>query len=323
MTGQGGWPMTCRARPRRRPFFAGTYFPRAHSDSCSQPPSEAWREHAGRCATGRRAGQWRRCHRRRARRATGRPDGGTTSTAPPPFWRPEFDAAHGGFGGAPKFPPSMVLEFLLRHHERTGDPMSLAMVGTTCEAMARGGIYDQLGGGFARYSVDAGWVVPHFEKMLYDNAQLLGVYAWWRRTGSPLASASPERPPTSCCGSCARPRVGSPRRWTPTRGRGGLDSTSGHRHQLSRRARRDDGAWAAEAVRRTTEGTFEHGASTLQLPADPNDPARWTAYAASAARGARGPGPRRPGTTRWSRPGTDSRSPVWPRLGCCSTDRST
>src|SRR4029079_9851962 len=100
----------------------------------------------------------------------------------------EFDGSRGGFGGAPKFPPSMVLEFLLRHHERTGEPISLSMIGTTCEAMARGGIYDQLAGGFARYSVDAGWVVPHFEKMLYDNAQLLRVYLHlWRATSPPLA----------------------------------------------------------------------------------------------------------------------------------------
>ena len=78
-----------------------------------------------------------------------------------------FDAARGGFGGAPKFPPSMVLEWLLRHHARTGDADALAMAEATLEAMARGGIYDQLAGGFSRYSVDAAWTVPHFEKMLY------------------------------------------------------------------------------------------------------------------------------------------------------------
>ncbi len=104
-----------------------------------------------------------------------------------------------GIGGAPKFPPSTVLEFLLRRSERaeperrsrSAEPepgpageRALAMVAGTAEAMARGGIYDQLGGGFARYSVDADWVVPHFEKMLYDNAQLARVYAhWWRRLG--------------------------------------------------------------------------------------------------------------------------------------------
>ena len=89
----------------------------------------------------------------------------------------DADPVNGGFGRAPKFPPSMVLEFLLRHHERTGSEVALALVDKTAEAMARGGLYDQLAGGFARYSVDAEWIVPHFEKMLYDNALLLRFYA--------------------------------------------------------------------------------------------------------------------------------------------------
>lgn len=100
----------------------------------------------------------------------------------------EYDPQRGGFGGAPKFPPSMVIEFLLRHHARTGAEGALQMAADTCERMARGGIYDQLGGGFARYSVDRDWVVPHFEKMLYDNALLCRVYAHlWRTTGSSRA----------------------------------------------------------------------------------------------------------------------------------------
>src|ERR1700744_750764 len=98
------------------------------------------------------------------------------------------DIASGGFGGAPKFPPSALLEALLRHWERTGSPPALAAVRRTGTAMARGGMYDQLAGGFARYSVDNAWVVPHFEKMLYDNALLLRAYAHWaRRTADPLA----------------------------------------------------------------------------------------------------------------------------------------
>src|SRR5207247_177668 len=98
-----------------------------------------------------------------------------------------FDERHGGFGGAPKVPPSMMLEFLLRHHERTGSRDALRLAAVTAERMARGGIYDQLAGGFARYSVDAQWVVPHFEKMLYDNALLLRVYAHLARiTGAEL-----------------------------------------------------------------------------------------------------------------------------------------
>src|SRR6202034_3714181 len=98
------------------------------------------------------------------------------------------DTAHGGFGKAPKFPPSALLEALLRHWERTGAPQALAVVRRAGTAMARGGMYDQLAGGFARYSVDNAWVVPHFEKMLYDNALLLRAYAHWaRRAGDPLA----------------------------------------------------------------------------------------------------------------------------------------
>ena len=104
---------------------------------------------------------------------------GARRPSPPPSTclAREYDAERGGFGGAPKFPPSMVLEFLLRRAARR--PARCAMAGATLEAMARGGIHDQLGGGFARYSVDADWVVPHFEKMLYDNALLLRVYAEW------------------------------------------------------------------------------------------------------------------------------------------------
>src|SRR5258705_135720 len=88
----------------------------------------------------------------------------------------DHDTTYGGFGGAPKFPPHLAMLFLLRHYQRTGDRAALEVVRHTAEAMARGGIYDQLAGGFARYSVDNRWLVPHFEKMLYDNALLLRVY---------------------------------------------------------------------------------------------------------------------------------------------------
>ncbi len=105
----------------------------------------------------------------------------------PHAWPVTSTRTNGGFGTAPKFPPSMVLELLLRHAARTGSPNASGMADQTLRAMARGGIYDQLAGGFARYSVDRGWVVPHFEKMLYDNALLLGVYVrWWRQSGDPL-----------------------------------------------------------------------------------------------------------------------------------------
>ena len=132
----------------------------------------------------------RRCAARAAGRAPGQAALAEAADQAVRALAGDYDAAQGGFGGAPKFPPSMVLEFLLRHTERGGPgaAQALAMTEGTAEAMARGGMYDQLAGGFARYSTDAGWVVPHFEKMLYDNALLARVYAHlWRRTGSALA----------------------------------------------------------------------------------------------------------------------------------------
>src|SRR5262249_32316203 len=98
-----------------------------------------------------------------------------------------FDHNNGGFGGAPKFPPSMTLMFLLNYYKRTNSALALKMVETTLQKMAAGGMYDHLGGGFARYSVDARWLVPHFEKMLYDNALLTRIYLYaYQETKNPL-----------------------------------------------------------------------------------------------------------------------------------------
>ena len=189
LTGQGGWPMTCVLTPDGSPFYAGTFFPRAQFVQLLEAITEAWRDRrdevlaAGQRIVDALSASGGRERRRAARRPTRR-----SSTRRRARLVPQFDADNGGFGTAPKFPPSMVLEFLLRQHERTGDPTALAMAAQTFEAMARGGMYDQLAGGFARYTVDAHWVVPHFEKMLYDNALLLRGYVhWWRVSGSPLA----------------------------------------------------------------------------------------------------------------------------------------
>jgi uncharacterized protein YyaL (SSP411 family) len=174
--------MTCVLDHDRVPFYAGTYFPdgpRQGSPSFRQvleALSDAWRNR------GDDVGQTAEEIRRHLHASGALPAGAlgrdALARAVGTLAR-EFDPANAGFGGAPKFPPSMALEFLLRNHARTGDPLSKQMLDAACVAMARGGLYDQLGGGFARYSVDAGWVVPHFEKMLYDNAQLLGLYARW------------------------------------------------------------------------------------------------------------------------------------------------
>ena len=188
LTGQGGWPMTCFLTPDGRPFFCGTYYPKPNFLHLLAAVGETWRTRRDEVeqASDRIADELRSM-------ASGFSGGG------PPVQPALCDHAvaavlqdedpeRGGFGGAPKFPPSALLEALLRSHERTGDILPLETVERTCTAMARGGIYDQLAGGFARYSVDASWVVPHFEKMLYDNALLLRVYAHWaRRTSNPLA----------------------------------------------------------------------------------------------------------------------------------------
>src|SRR4051812_20029184 len=192
MTGHGGWPMTCFLTPTGEPFHCGTYFPPAPRHGMPGFPElliavrQAWTSRGDqvREAAKRIAGQL-------AERATplteSAVDEGVLAGAVDKLVE-QFDDRHGGFGAAPKFPPSMLLEFLLRHHERTGSKLALSMAQRTCEAMARGGMYDQLAGGFARYCVDAAWVVPHFEKMLYDNALLLRVYTHLARlTGSSAA----------------------------------------------------------------------------------------------------------------------------------------
>ena len=180
-TGRGGWPMNVFLTPDRLPFFGGTYFPpvsRFNMPGFSQvllSVAEAYRDkrdellHSANDILG---------EMRRVGISEFHPGGLSLEQLDNAFesMSRSFDATNGGFGGAPKFPPSMTLEFLLRYHHRTGKEQALEMAERTCKKMANGGIYDQLGGGFHRYSVDAVWLVPHFEKMLYDNAQLIRVY---------------------------------------------------------------------------------------------------------------------------------------------------
>ena len=271
MTGHGGWPMTCFLTPDGRPFFCGTYFPKPQFLQLLAAVGETW---AARRDEVEQAGDHISGELRRM--TAGLPGGGPEVDAAlcdhavSALLREE-DTVRGGFGGAPKFPPSALLEALLRTHERTASPVPLGTVRRTCTAMARGGLYDQLAGGFARYSVDADWVVPHFEKMLYDNALLLRVYAHWaRRTGDPLARRVAAETAafllddltcadmfTSSLDADAAGVEGSSYVWTP----GQLRDVLGH----------DDGDWAARLFAVTEQGTFEHGASVLQLPVDPED----------------------------------------------------
>jgi uncharacterized protein YyaL (SSP411 family)/aryl-alcohol dehydrogenase-like predicted oxidoreductase len=178
--GQGGWPMTVFLTPDQEPFFAGTYFP--PTDRHGRPGFKTLLEkiaglwEADRAGLRAQAGEVAGYLRESARPAPGGSVGEAELRAAHDQLSGDFDARFGGFGGAPKFPPSGALSLLLRCHRRLGDDRALEMVRKTLDEMARGGMYDQLGGGFHRYSVDERWLVPHFEKMLYDNAQLAKVY---------------------------------------------------------------------------------------------------------------------------------------------------
>jgi uncharacterized protein YyaL (SSP411 family) len=185
MTGHGGWPMTVFLTPAGEPFFAGTYFP--PDDRHGMPSfrrvlsgvADAWKNKQDSVASTAASMRELYAASTERTRATGTLDETLLSRAMSSLVR-RYEPRFGGFDGAPKFPPTMTLDFLLRHWARTGETQALEMVQHTFRRMARGGIYDQVGGGFARYSVDAEWLVPHFEKMLYDNALLvrLGAHLW-------------------------------------------------------------------------------------------------------------------------------------------------
>ncbi|MEU5378129.1 thioredoxin domain-containing protein [Streptomyces sp. NPDC005968] len=276
-TGQGGWPMTVFLTPEAAPFYFGTYFPPSPRHGMPgfrqvlEGVRQAWADRREEVAEV--AGKIVRdlAGRELQYGDTRTPGEDELAQALLGLTR-EYDPQRGGFGGAPKFPPSMVLEFLLRHHARTGSEGALQMAQDTCERMARGGIYDQLGGGFARYSVDRDWVVPHFEKMLYDNALLCRVYAHlWRATGSGLARRvaletadfmvrelrtkeggfASALDADSDDGS-GRHVEGAAYVWTPA--------------QLEEVLGPEDAELAARYFGVTDEGTFEQGSSVLQLP---------------------------------------------------------
>ncbi|HVS68078.1 MAG TPA: thioredoxin domain-containing protein [Mycobacteriales bacterium] len=270
MTGQGGWPMSAFLTPDAEPFYCGTYFPpspRHGMPSFGQLLAsivDTWQARKGEVREAA-AGIVAELNRR----GDATPLRGEAITvealdAAAERLSGEHDDQRGGFGGAPKFPPSMALEFLLRHAARTGSARSLEIVATTSEAMARGGMYDQLAGGFARYSVDASWVVPHFEKMLYDNALLARVYLhWWRQTGSPLARRIAEE---TCAWMLAE--LGTPAGGLAA----SLDADSeGEEGKFYVWTPEEVGPRAAELFSVTSAGTFEHGRSVLQLLADPAD----------------------------------------------------
>ncbi len=185
MTGHGGWPMTVFLAPDGTPFYGGTYFPPVDRHNLPGFPrlleslADAWTTRREEVI---KSGQQLASTLGQGGRLKGSAQPLSEEVLFSAFQNAsaQFDEEHGGLGGAPKFPQPMIWEFVLRFWKRSANPYAQRMVHTTLVHMARGGMYDQLGGGFARYSVDAQWLVPHFEKMLYDNAQLASLYlhAW-------------------------------------------------------------------------------------------------------------------------------------------------
>ncbi len=320
-TGQGGWPMTVFLTPDAEPFYFGTYFPPAprHGMPSFRQVLEgvrsAWTDRRDEVAEV--AGKITRdlSQREIDYGSTEAPGEEELSGALLGLTR-EYDPQRGGFGGAPKFPPSMALEFLLRHHARTGAEGALEMARDTCERMARGGIYDQLAGGFARYSVDREWTVPHFEKMLYDNALLCRVYAHlWRSTGSDLA----RRVAVETADFLVRELRTTEGGFASALDADSDDGTGKHVEgayyvwtpaQLTEVLGEEDGGLAAQYFGVTEDGTFEEGQSVLQLPQDEGvfDADR-IASIKSRLLDARSRRPAPVATTRWSPPGTASPSP--------------
>ena len=280
ITGQGGWPMTVFATPDGDPFFCGTYFPKPHFGRLLASVGTAWREQREQvvkqgAAVVQAIG---------GAQLTGGPRAPISAellAAAAAGLAKEHDPTYGGFGGAPKFPPHMNMLFLLRHHQRTGSAEALDIVRYAAERMGRGGIYDQLAGGFARYAVDATWTVPHFEKMLYDNALLLRAYTQlWRLTGDAFVRrvadetaafllrdlGTAEGGLASALDADTADVEGLTYAWTPA--------------ELTDALGAEDGAWAADLLRVTERGTFEHGRSVLVLArdidgADPGLVTRW------------------------------------------------
>lgn len=334
MTGSGGWPMTVVLDHDGNPFFAGTYFPdmprhgQPAFTQVLQALSEAWTQR--RSEIGAVAENVRQ-HLTAISGADGTAgDWQVDVGAAVETLAGQFDPMAGGFGGAPKFPPSMVLEFLRRTALSASETDSSApdsdvsgrashMLARTVAAMAGGGLYDQIGGGFARYAVDRGWVVPHFEKMLYDNAQLIGLYA---RLGTELGDRVARESADWMIRELAPPRAASPRPSTPTaRGSRG-SSTSGPRPSSSRSSAPRTVPGPRRSSRSPRRGRSRRGHRRSSCAIGPTTPS-------GSSRSRLGSSPRvrsgsaRRATTRSSRRGTGWRSVGWSMPGCCWGSRGT
>lgn len=295
MTGHGGWPMSVWLDHDRAPWYAGTYFPSTPSHGS---PSfvqllsglhDAWTNDRDRVNESARRiiarlsdlSEWERSA------AWSKSDVESSIKQAIDNLASSFDVVNGGYGGAPKFPPSLVLQFLndydgyCRVNNVDVDPRVAAMVEATCERMARGGMYDQLGGGFARYSVDETWTVPHFEKMLYDNALLLQAFTmWFLQTNNPLAERIINETATFMLRDLRTVEGG----FAAALDADSIDEATGEHREGAYYAWNlaqfnevldDDAQWAAELFEVTERGNFEHGYSVLRRDRDPQDVERF------------------------------------------------
>ena len=276
LTGSGGWPMSVFLTPDLKPFYAGTYFPKEGRPGLPsfrrvlEAVVDAYENRRGDIEqTAARVTEVIRRSARNGGAGEAALDADLLTAAVARLGR-RFDAAHGGFSGAPKFPPATALCLLLTCHRRTRDEEALAMVRTTLDAMARGGVYDQLGGGFHRYAVDEQWLVPHFEKMLYDNALLAAAYLEAHQaTGEPLYErvardtldwmlremTDPGGGFHSALSAETGGEEGAFYVWTPDQIRGVLGP--------------EDGDLVCRYFGVTEEGNFEQGKSVLRVPVLP------------------------------------------------------
>ena len=298
MTGQGGWPNSVWLDHDRRPWYAGTYFPPRPSHGMPSftqvllALNDTWTSERERVSESSARIMDHIGSRNeliiKSKSDFTKDEIADAVTSGIDSLSATFDPINGGFGDAPKFPPSLTLEFLLRNQalqKLNGSEPDFRinqMIEHTCNAMARGGIYDQLGGGFARYSVDATWTVPHFEKMLYDNAQLLSIYAhWYRLSGDEQALRITTETAEFLIREMQTPEGG----FAAALDADSNDIETGYSEEGAYYAWTPqqvlevlgtvDADWVIQLCKVTPEGTFEHGKSVLTLHDDPDNWERW------------------------------------------------
>lgn len=298
MTGQGGWPNSVWLDHDRRPWYAGTYFPPRPSHGMPSftqvllALNDTWTSERERVSDSSARIMEHIGSRNdlivRAKSDFTKDELAFAVASGVDSLASAYDPINGGFGGAPKFPPSLTLEFLLRQEAlqklsgNDSDPRVMQMIEHTCNEMARGGMYDQLAGGFARYSVDATWTVPHFEKMLYDNAQLLSIYAHlYRLTGDEQALRITRETADFLIREMLTPEGG----FAAALDADSEDPVTGHseegafyawtQDEITQVLGNADGDWVIQLCNVTAEGTFEAGKSVLTLHQDPEDWDRW------------------------------------------------